>query len=266
MITGVIDAHEDRDIMSADVPNAFIQAELLRKCKERVIMKITGVLVDILLKMSPDVYHGYVVVENGKKVIYVEVLRAIYGMLESALIWYRKFREDLEEIGFIFNPYDACIANRMINGKQHTIRFHVDDLLSSHKQREINDKFLEWLNMKYGEHREVTATRGNKHDYLAMLLTFNGGKLTVDMTAYIQKMLDEFPIKFKENENQITPAGTDMFSGDDSKRLGDEEREAFHKTTAQGLFVSKRGRPDIHPIISVLCTRVNNQEGTIGTN
>ena len=25
------------------------------------------------------------------------------------------------------NDYDPCIANHMVNGKQHTVRFHVDD-------------------------------------------------------------------------------------------------------------------------------------------
>ena len=88
----------------------------------------------------------------------MEILRAIYGMLESALVWYKKFRKDLESIRFVFNPYDACIANQMVNGKQQTIKFHVDDLLSSHKQREVNDDFLKWLNEKYGHHGEVTAT------------------------------------------------------------------------------------------------------------
>ena len=34
--------------------------------------------------------------------------------------------------------------------------------------------------------------------------------------------------------------------------------EAFHKTKAQGLFLGKRGRPDLQPIISVLCTRVKH--------
>ena len=76
----------------------------------------------------------------------MEILRAIYVMLESALVWYKKFRKDLESIGFVFNPYDACIANRMINGKQQTIKFHMDNLLSSHQQREVNDEFLKWLN------------------------------------------------------------------------------------------------------------------------
>ena len=36
VITGVIDAHEGRDIMSSDIPNAFIQAELNRNGKREL--------------------------------------------------------------------------------------------------------------------------------------------------------------------------------------------------------------------------------------
>jgi len=46
-------------------------------------------------------------------------------------------RASLEEYGFVFNRYDPCIANRMINGKQLTIRFHVDDVLASHMEQAV---------------------------------------------------------------------------------------------------------------------------------
>ena len=49
-----------------------------------------------------------VVVERGVKVIYVEILGAIYGMLEALLLWYRKFSGNLEKDGFVFNDYDMC--------------------------------------------------------------------------------------------------------------------------------------------------------------
>jgi hypothetical protein len=108
MITGVIKAKEQRDAMTCDIPNAFIQALLPKKDpgEDRVVMKITGVLVDTLVDINPKLYGPAVVLENRKKVIYVEVLKAIYGMLEAALLWYKTFRKDLEDIGFIFNPYD----------------------------------------------------------------------------------------------------------------------------------------------------------------
>ena len=55
--------------------------------EEHVIMKITGVLVGMLVQLSPEVYGPYVVYEKGKKVVYVQVLRAIYRMLQAALLW-----------------------------------------------------------------------------------------------------------------------------------------------------------------------------------
>jgi len=38
-----------------------------------------------------------------------------------------------------------CVANRFINGKQHTISWHVDDVMSSHEDSKVNDDFLDWL-------------------------------------------------------------------------------------------------------------------------
>ena len=102
MLTAVIDAHEGRDVMCADIPNAFIQAEMpdISDGEERVTMKITGVLVDMLVQLSPEIYGPYVVFEKQRKVIYVQVLKAIYGMLQAALLWYNKFRQELEKEGF----------------------------------------------------------------------------------------------------------------------------------------------------------------------
>merc|ERR1711949_54984 len=96
-------------------------------------MKVRGRLVDWLGEISPETYRENAVIENGVKVLYLEILRAIYGMLEAALLWYRKFRTDLESEGFRFNEYDPCIACKMVEGYQHLVRFHVDDVLSSHK-------------------------------------------------------------------------------------------------------------------------------------
>ena len=93
MLTAVIDAHEGQDVMCADIPNAFIQAEMpdITDSKEQVTMKITGVLVDMLVQLSPKIYRPYILFEKQRKVIYIQVLKAIYGMLQAALLWYSKF-------------------------------------------------------------------------------------------------------------------------------------------------------------------------------
>ena len=265
MLTAVIDAHEERDVMCADVPNAFIQASMpdVKEGEERVMMKITGVLVDLLVELAPEVYGPYVVFENGRKVLYVQVIKAIYGMLQAALLWYQKFRKDLEQEGFKFNPYDPCVANRMRKGSQHTILFHVDDLKSSHKNPKVNDEFAKWLNKKYGEHKKVAIHRGNKHDYLGMILDYSEkGKVKIDMKTYVKDMIEEFPEKLKSTHTAQTPATENLFSPGKKgvKPLSKEKTEKFHTVVAKGLFLMKRARPDIQTAIAYLCTRVKNPD------
>ena len=145
LLTSAIDAHQRRDVMTMDIPNALIQAFLpIDMGGERVIMKVHGLLVDWLIELDPVKYENKVVYEKGQKVLYLEILRAIYGMLIASLLWYRKLRKDLEGQKFVFNPYDACVANRTYLGKQHTVRFHVDDLLCSCEHAEANDALVEW--------------------------------------------------------------------------------------------------------------------------
>ena len=145
-LTLAIDAHEERDVMIADVPNAFVQTnmppEMLSK-GSRIIMKIKGVLVDILYAMDPMEYGNYIVYEFGEKVLYLVLTKVLYGMLVASLLWYKKLKKDLKGIGFTFSEYDPCVAFREQVESQHTIRFRVDDVASSHKNKKVNDKFLE---------------------------------------------------------------------------------------------------------------------------
>ena len=259
ILTGVIEAHEKRDIMCVDIPNAFIQTLMppTKDGDERVIMKITGPLVDMLVELNQALYGPYVVMEKGRKVLHVVVLRAIYGMLEAALLWYKKFRKELEEVGFKFNPYDPCVANRVVRKLQQTIVFHVDDLKSSHKDPKVNDEFVTWLNRKYGEHGAVAVHRGKIHEYLGMELEYTKkGELIIGMVKYVEKMIETFPVKLSSKDTAMTPAGDNLFDEGQSKKLSQARADEFHTMVAKGLFLCKRARPDIQQPIAILATRV----------
>ena len=258
MITATIDAKQNRDVMTADIPNAFVQVDIDEKEKgERIIMKIRGLLVNMLTELSPETYEKYVVYEGNNKVLYVRMIKALYGMLQSSLLYYKKFRKDIESIGFKVNPYDPCVANRIVNGKQHTVTWHVDDLKSSHVDSKVNDQFLEWLKKKYAsdEIGEVKVMRGKKHDYLAMTLDYSlPGVLRVDMTKYVKSMIDDFPVKL-EGVGKF-PWTDKLFTVDTkSKKLEYEKAKIFHTFVMKGMFLCKRGRQDIQPGIAFLATR-----------
>lgn len=84
-------------------------------------MKTTGELVDMLVELNPGVYGDFLVFEVRRNVIYVVVLRSLYGTLIASLLWYRMFRKYLEFIGFKFNPYDPYVANRIKAGSHHIV-------------------------------------------------------------------------------------------------------------------------------------------------
>ncbi len=195
------------------------------------------------------------VYEKGKKTLYTSVERALYGMLQAALLWYKKFRSDLENVGFKFNPYDPCIANRMVNGKQQTIRFHVDDVMSSHVDPKVNTAFAKWLQKTYGKIGEVKVHRGKSHEYLGQNFHYRGnGILEIEQKDYVRKLIEEFPYKIDSKDVARTPAGEQAFSLGRNVKLDAKRKEIFHTTVARALYVSKRARPDIQQIVSILCT------------
>ncbi len=196
----------------------------------------------MLLEIAPKVYKGYSTYEGKMKVLYIKMLKAIYGMLQSSLLYYKKFHKDIESIGFEVNPYDPCVANRIVNGKQHTVSWHVDDLKSSHVDNKVNDQFLQWLEKTYASDviGHVKAVCGNRHDYLAMILDFSfPGILQVDMTPYVKSMIEEFPDKLSGKTR--TPWNENLFKVDpNSKRLETEQAKVFHTFVMKGIFLCKQ--------------------------
>ena len=107
-------------------------------------------LVDIMVKIVLEVYESFVTVnKKGQKQILVECLNALYGMMVASLLYYQKFTNSLKKKGFKVNPYDVCVWNKQINGKQCTICFHVDDCKISHSLKEVVDHIIEWLRNDY---------------------------------------------------------------------------------------------------------------------
>ena len=47
------DAKQERDVMKIGIPNEFVQTEL-PQVYERIMMKIRGALIDMLLEIDPE--------------------------------------------------------------------------------------------------------------------------------------------------------------------------------------------------------------------
>ena len=121
LLSCIIDAEEERDVAVIDIPNAFIQTRVENE-KDVVYIRVRGVLVELLIEITPDVYGPYVKLDNnGNKVLILQCLNAIYGTMFVSLLYYNKFCRTLKRKYFVINPYDRCTTNQMVDGKQQTI-------------------------------------------------------------------------------------------------------------------------------------------------
>ena len=86
MINSTIEAHEGRD-----VGTIYMSGEYLYPYSyEEVIIIPKGRLAEILTNIDPKLYRKYIFLEKGVKVLYVNLQKAIYGLLRSALLFYLK--------------------------------------------------------------------------------------------------------------------------------------------------------------------------------
>ncbi len=152
--------------MTIDIPGAFLHATN----EDYVIMRMNGTLAELMAKTDPKLYRKYLSDKKGKKVLYLRLKKALYGMMKSTLLFYKKLVSELIGMGFIINPYDPCIANKMVNENQMTLRWHVDDLMISHRNISNINAFLASLKDIYGN--DLAESTGKKHDYLGMIFDF----------------------------------------------------------------------------------------------
>ena len=123
-----------------------------------VHVRFTRKMVDLLLEIDEAMYKPCVTDERGERVMYVELLKALYGTLRAARLFWEKLSTKLKEWGFIMNRYDPCVTNKVINGTQMTVAWHVDDLKVSHKKLSAIQEFAALLNNKFGKETPISES------------------------------------------------------------------------------------------------------------
>ena len=186
----------------------------------------------------------------------------------ASLLYYQKFVKTLKRNNFVLNPYDPCVANRVVDGKQQTVLWHVDDCKISHVDTGVNDKFIDVLREEYESIFEdgsgkMKVSRGKVHKYLGMTLDYRvKGQCRITMIDYIEETLKAFDkVAPGETGTKSTAAPKDLFVVDeDCEKLKKPKAEQFHSLAAKVLFATKRARPDTGTALSYLTTRVKEPD------
>ena len=251
MLTLIVDAMEGRDVATADVAGAYLNA----KMDDYVLMRLEGEDVSLMCDVNP-VYRNYVSRgKNGRKVLFLRLARALYGCVKSALLWYQLFSSTLQQMGFTLNPYDLCVANAEIKGAQCTVVWYVDDNKISHIDPRVVSDIIARIESKFGK---MTVTRGDEHEFLGMKIVLNRETSTarITMSSYLRESIEESGMNIVREA--ATPATHNLFEvGENSQPLQTKEADVFRRIICKLLYVGIRARADILTTLSYLTTRVS---------
>ena len=226
-------ARHNWDLLKLDVGGAFLCANMDES--EEVFM----VLDKQLSQMCGNWIQGVSehLRNNGKLV--VRVNKAMYGLIQSAKLWYKELSGYLASKGFMICKSDECVlVKRMKSGKHIIVMLYVDNILVVSEVSEDRHWVKSLLEDKY---KKVTSEEGDRLPYLGMTIDKKNFGYELCMQSYVDDLLNFYD---KDVREFTVPATGNLFEVDDtSEALSDKTK--FHSIVAKLLYLGKRGRPDI---------------------
>ena len=247
LLVAGIAAKEHRNVAVMDIGGAYLNAHM----KEEVLMRLDPEVSALLIKLDPS-YKQFLTPDGC---IIVKLLKAIYGCIESALLWFEHLRGSLLSLGFTQNEIEPCVFNRLASDGIHqcTVCIYVDDLFTSCVLKEELELLRDQLIKIY---KEIKFIDDKTLPYLGMQFDYSvDGCVKITMPGYVDELLDSLEI----TGTAVTPASLYLFDvRDDIPLLDADAKKEFHTTVAKLLYLGKRVRPEILPAVSFLSSRVHD--------
>jgi len=203
---------EGRKVLVVDVGGAYLNAVI---DDEYLYMELTPQLTAIAVQIMPEL-EAYIS-KNSTKLI-VRLGKALYGLVQSARLWYDTLVRVLVKEGFTANTVDECVWNKTIEGRQVSVVVYVDDLLIS----SIDDNDLHYVrSIIEKEFKDIKVKDGSEFTYLGMFLKFIDNhkcantrkefarKIEVNTVSYVDAVLKEWG----KLRTYITPADETYVQG-----------------------------------------------------
>ena len=115
MLSSLIDAMEHRYVATIDIKGAFLKAKVPDDLE--LVVKMDGELAAAFAELNPEFQP------DEKGVLYLRCLKALYGHIEAARLFYDELNNSLKtKMNFIRNKYDPCVYNKQTEDGMITIK------------------------------------------------------------------------------------------------------------------------------------------------
>jgi len=102
-----------------------------------------GTIAELIMKHEPTKYRKYIWHnKKGKHMLYVQHKKSFYCTLQTALLFRKLLLDTLISWCVMINPYNQCVANKVINGRPCSIIRRVDDLKILHLDKNVVEDII----------------------------------------------------------------------------------------------------------------------------
>ena len=224
-------AHFDLELEQMDVKTAFLNGDL----EEEVYMK------------QPEGFSS----SDGEHLV-CKLKKSIYGLKQASRQWYFKFHGVISSFGFVENPMDQCIYQKVSGSKICFLVLYVDDILLATNDKGMLHEVKQFISKNFdmkdmGEASYVIGIKIHRDR--------PRGVLGLSQETYINKVLERFRMK------DCSPSVAPIVKGD---RLSlsqcpknDFERESmkhipYASAVGSLMYAQVCTRPDIAYAVGVL--------------
>ena len=187
--------------------------------------------------------------EKGQEVLLL--LKAIYGLVQAARQFFKRFVKILTDIGFVQSKVEPCLLTKESSFGLVMMVIHVDDCFTVGIKEAIKDviRLIEKKGLELKVEYDVK-------DYLGCELLFNKTekKEWIGQPFMIKKIQQTFEKYLTRQIKYKTPGtpGFNIVKPTDPELLKEEEQALYRSGVGSLLYLIKHSRPDIANVVREL--------------
>jgi hypothetical protein len=240
-------AKEKMDLTVMDVPAAYLQTAHESLDGEDLYIRMDKQTAALAVMEFPHLAE--LLLPDGS--LLCQVSKALYGLVESAWLWYRELTGTLSSLGYTF-IVDLGLMGKTAGKDKIFTTLHVDDLKVGSSAtvggRALKKELIDGLNTKYPG---IKLQEGPKYRHLACEIEYDQkrGLIRKGQLAYTLSILAKNHVTGVEH----TPARKDLLSGvkKSTKKL-DPKAHATYRSALQQVGYLTDNRPDLAFVVSCL--------------
>jgi hypothetical protein len=227
-----------KHLFTADFPNAYLKIDRTKHGMPKEYTRLTGKLARLVCEEQPD-FRSYM--HNGS--LFLEILRSVYGLTESAALWFKELSAMLQQLGYERQEADPCLFIH----PQHksAVNIHVDDCMCSC----TNDEAAAKLKSFFAAHK--CKIQLGEFLFLGMdVKQDEHSNIYLSMHTFLRDKLDSMKIAGTERY----PHKISLLDEEPSEPLNEADKATYVSRVMCFMYAGLRTRFDVLYTLSCLST------------